>query len=132
MESTKKARRPRRNFTPEFKADVVRLCRAEGNVSEVCKRMDLTETSVRRWIEIAKESEGGGGATGALRSEEREELERLRRELKRVTTERMRDRLSRPQRRVEVPGMLATGECVRSALDGFEQRAPAIGIRRFV
>jgi transposase len=84
----RKKRRSRRNFTPEFKADVVRLCRT-GNesIGEVCDRLDLTETAVRAWVRRAEVDEVGG-TPGALSTIEREELARLRRELKRVTQER--------------------------------------------
>jgi transposase len=85
---SKKQPRRRRKFTREFKADVVNLCRS-GNesVGEVCKRLDLTETAVRRWVEQAEVDEAGG--TGdALTTAEREELQRLRREVKRLQMER--------------------------------------------
>jgi len=89
MESIKKTRRPRRKFTREFKADVVRLCQAGEKIRDVSKRLDLTETAVRSWVQAATGSEGNmGNASNALRADEREELERLRRELKRVTMER--------------------------------------------
>ena len=86
--SKKKQRRPRRKFTPEFKADVVRLCQSgsEG-IGEVARRLDLTETAVRAWVKQA-EVDAGRGAPDALTTSEREELARLRRELKRVTQER--------------------------------------------
>ena len=89
MESIKKTRRPRRKFTREFKADVVRLCQAGEKIRDVSKRLDLTETAVRSWVQAATGSEGNvGSASNVLRADEREELERLRRELKRVTMER--------------------------------------------
>ncbi|MCA9620142.1 MAG: transposase [Myxococcales bacterium] len=83
-----KKRRARRKFTPEFKADVVRLCRAGGeSIADVARRLDLTETAVRAWVEQAEVDEVGGTAD-ALTTKEREELVRLRRELKPVTEER--------------------------------------------
>lgn len=83
-----KKRRARRKFTPEFKADVVRLCHAgTESIGDVCRRLDLTETAVRAWVSQAEVNELGGTAD-ALTSSEREELVRLRRELKRVTQER--------------------------------------------
>ena len=88
MSEKKKARRARRKFTPEFKADVVKLCR-NGNesISEVAKRLDLTETAVRAWVKQADVDEGHGNPT-ALTTDEKAEMARLRRELKRVTQER--------------------------------------------
>jgi len=84
----KKQRRSRRKFTPEFKADVVRMCRAgSDSIAEVSRRLDLTETAVRAWVKQA-EVDALGGTADALTSIEREELIRLRREFKRVTQER--------------------------------------------
>ena len=88
MSSSKRKRRKRRKFTPEFKADVVRLCQSGGeSVGEICRRLELTETSVRNWVRQA-EVDGVGGTSDALTTSEREELTRLRRELKRVKMER--------------------------------------------
>ncbi|QNE84511.1 hypothetical protein F0345_28265 [Streptomyces rutgersensis] len=49
MESMgKKPRRPRRSFTPEFKAEIVGLCRrGDRSVGQVAKDFELTETAVR-------------------------------------------------------------------------------------
>jgi len=81
-------RRPRRRFTPEFKADVVRLCRTgTETIGEVCRRLDLTESAVRGWVKQAEVDEVGG-TPDALTTEERKELVRLRRQLKQVTMER--------------------------------------------
>ncbi len=88
MSSGKKARRKRRRFTREFKADVVKLCRTGGeSIAEVAKRLDLTETAVRTWVKQAEVDEQGG-TPDALSTDEREELARLRRENKRLTMER--------------------------------------------
>ena len=50
MESVgKKRSRPRRAFTPEFKAEIVELCqRGDRTVVQVARDFDLTETAVRR------------------------------------------------------------------------------------
>lgn len=86
MATKKQTRRKRRRFTAEFKADVVRLCQSE-DLSEVCQRMELTPSSVRAWVKLAK-IDAGTGVGNALTTEEREEMRRLKRELKRVTMER--------------------------------------------
>lgn len=40
--------RPRRSFTPEFKTEIVELCRrGDRSVGQVAKDFDLTETAVR-------------------------------------------------------------------------------------
>ena len=86
--SKKKQRRPRRKFTADFKADVVRLCQSGSeSIGEVARRLDLTETAVRAWVKQA-EVDAGHGDPEALTTSEKEELVRLRRELKRVTQER--------------------------------------------
>ena len=86
--SKKKQRRPRRKFTREFKADVVRMCRTGAeSIPEISRRLDLTETAVRAWVQQA-EVDDAGGTSDALTTSEREEVVRLRRDLKRVTQER--------------------------------------------
>lgn len=70
--------RPRRSFTPEFKAQTVELVRTSGkSVAEVCLELDLTETAVRRWL---AQADIDAGRREGLTSDEREELSRLRRE----------------------------------------------------
>jgi len=81
------SRRNRRKYTPEQKADAVRLVREVGNLSQVARDLDLTETSLRHWVQQAEIDEGRG-AEGALTSEEREELRRLRRENRTLQMER--------------------------------------------
>jgi len=73
------ARRDRRKYTPEQKADAVRMVRLVGNLAQVARDLELTETSLRNWVKQADIDEGHG-SDGALTSEEREELRRLRRE----------------------------------------------------
>ena len=81
------ARRKRRNFTAEQKADAVRLVREVGSIPKVAKDLDLTETALRDWVKQAEVDEGPGGE-GPLTSAEREELRRLRRENRRLEMER--------------------------------------------
>ncbi len=40
-------KRKRRSFTPEQKADAVRMVREVGSACEVARRLDLTETALR-------------------------------------------------------------------------------------
>ena len=48
MESMGKKPRPRRSFTPEFKAEIVELCqRGDRSAGQIASDFDLTETSVR-------------------------------------------------------------------------------------
>jgi transposase len=79
METMEKRRqRPRRSFTPEFKAEIVELCRrGDRSIGQVAKDFDLTETNVRTWV---KQAEIDQGERPGLTTEERAELSRLRRE----------------------------------------------------
>lgn len=82
------AKRKRRAFTTEFKTEAVRLVRESGkSVPTVARELDLTETALRSWVRQA-EVDAGRGAPGALTSEEREELGRLRRETRTLRMER--------------------------------------------
>src|SRR4051794_25552123 len=81
-------KKKRRHFTPEYKAEVVRLVRGGGKTaSQAARDLDLTETSVRAWVRQAEIDEGTGGA-GALTTSEREELAALKREVKTLRMER--------------------------------------------
>src|SRR5689334_15069657 len=80
-------RRKRRAFTPEFKAEAVRLAKAgDRSIKQVAKDLDLTETALRDWIKRA-DTDAGHGPPGALTTPEREELQRLRRDVKRLEME---------------------------------------------
>src|SRR5437660_7366188 len=85
MESVgRKKSRPRRSFTPEFKAEIVELCqRGDRSVGQVAKDFDLTETAVREWVRQA-ERDAGTRQDGGLASGERQELAELRRENRRL------------------------------------------------
>ena len=81
MRSNKKQRRPRRAFTDELRADVVRLCQTGGeSVPEVARRLDLTESAIRGWVKKAAQEALDGGDTPVLTTSEQEELQRLRRD----------------------------------------------------
>ena len=79
METTERRKpRPRRSFTPEFKAEIVELCRqGDRSIGQVAKDFDLSETAVRAWVHQA---ETDAGERPGLTTEERAELIRLRRE----------------------------------------------------
>ena len=82
------AKRKRRKFTAEFKAETVRLAReTDRSIGRIARDLDLTESAVRNWVKQA-EIDAGRGAPGALTTSEREELARLRRENKQLQMER--------------------------------------------
>ncbi len=71
------AKRHRRKFTDEFKAETVKLIRGSGRtVGSVARELSLTETAVRNWV---KQAEASGSAV-TLSTDERAELRRLRKE----------------------------------------------------
>jgi transposase len=78
-DTSKKTRRPRRQFDDDFKAQAVRLVLDEGkSVGSVARDLDLTETALRDWVKRAR-PDRTDGKTG-LTTAEREELARLRKE----------------------------------------------------
>ena len=82
-----KRKRMRRSFTPEFKAEAVKVVRqSEKSVAMVARDLDLTETALRRWVEAAIDA--GHGRAGALTTDERAELTQLRREVRTLRMER--------------------------------------------
>ena len=82
------AKRKRRVFTSEFKAEAVRICKVgDRTVGQVAQDLDLTETALRAWVKRA-EVDAGNGPAGALTSAERDELTQLRKQVKRLELER--------------------------------------------
>src|SRR5450830_314834 len=81
--------RTRRTFTDEFKREAVKLVKQPGTmVTHIAKDLGIEQSVLRRWV-----SQEQGGvldmrSNKPLRSESVSEVERLQRELRRVTTER--------------------------------------------
>ncbi len=83
----KKKPRPRRSFTPEFKAEVVELVRQPGNTAgSVARDLNLTETAVRSWAKQADIDQGR--RSDGLTSEQLSEMAQLRKELREAREER--------------------------------------------
>ena len=81
-------KRKRRKFTPEVKAETVRLVReSKKTIAEIARDLELTESALRSWVAQA-EVDAGQGPAGSLTTSEREELTRLRRENKVLQQER--------------------------------------------
>jgi transposase-like protein len=82
------SRRKRRTFSAEFKREAVGLTKVgDRGVGQVAKDLDLTETALREWVKKAEdglETPQGGALTAA----EREELLKLRKQVKRLEMER--------------------------------------------
>ena len=79
--------RERRSFSEEFKAGAVRLVLDEGkSISRAARDLDLTPSALGHWVTQAR-ADRTKGKTG-LTSEEREELRRLRRQVRVLEQER--------------------------------------------
>lgn len=87
------ARRRRRSFTPDFRAEAVRLCRVgDRSIGQVARDLDLTESCLRSWIKSAAQ-QPEAEATAAQQSprtpmEVERENERLRQKVKRLEMDR--------------------------------------------
>ena len=86
MDAMEQQRRPRRSFPDEYKAEVIDLCRSSGrSIAAVARDLDLSETAVRRWV---NQAEVDAGRRDGLSTAEREELARLRKEVRVLLEER--------------------------------------------
>ncbi len=82
------SQKPRRTFTDEQKSKVVKIVeQSEKLIGQLAREMGLTESALRKWVKQAKIDRQGGGK-GQLTSKKREELNKLRRDLKKVQMER--------------------------------------------
>ena len=86
-DQARRGRRVRRQFTEEFKAGAVRLVLdEERTVGAVARELDLTPSALAGWVR-AGQAERTQGKSGLMK-EDREELVRLRKELRIVQEER--------------------------------------------
>jgi transposase len=77
--------RQRREFTDEFKAEVVALCKAgDRSKAQIAQDLDLNPNLIQKWIRNAAEA----GGDVRLSDSERDELARLRKENARLRMER--------------------------------------------
>lgn len=88
--------RKRRSFTDEFRAGAVRLVLEGGkSLPQVARDLDLTESSLRTWVERAR-ADKGEGKPGVLTTAEREELAALRKKVRNLEMERDFQKKPRP------------------------------------
>ncbi len=84
----KKTPRTPRQFTPEFRAAAVRLVVEEGRSQAlVGKDLGVAKSVIARWVKDARTA-SGQGPPGAVTQTERDELSRLRKEVKVLRMER--------------------------------------------
>ena len=89
-------RRKRRKFSPEFKAETVAMVLEQGlSIRQVSRDLDISDSVIREWIKRAKIDQGDN-PRGELTTEERKELQRLRRENRRLRQEREIPKKPRP------------------------------------
>ena len=87
-EDKAKRKRTRRNFSDEYKAGAVALVLNEGkSVAQVAKDLDLTPSSLGKWVEQAR-ADAGKSNRGTLTTEEKDELAKLRKEVRELRLER--------------------------------------------
>jgi transposase len=95
------ARQKRRRFSPEFKAEAVRVVTmTDEPLSKIARDLGVTTASLRQWTAAARPQ-----PRRPLTEDERSELLRLRRDIRRVEME--RDVLKNQSRAVEQPDLWA-------------------------
>ena len=78
MEELNMSRRPRREFTEEFKLQMVKLYNSGKSASEIVKEYDLTRSAFANWVQ--KYNKTGSFKSCDNRTEEEKELIRLKKE----------------------------------------------------
>lgn len=78
--------RHRKPYPPEFREQLVALVRAGRSPEELAKEFEPSAQSIRTWVAQADRDEGK--RADGLTTQERKELQRLRRQVKQLETER--------------------------------------------
>ena len=80
--------RTHRPYPPEFRAEAVRLARgSEKSLPALAADLGVSSEALRHWLRQA-DADAGRGQPGDLTTDERDELRRLRREVKTLQQER--------------------------------------------
>ena len=85
MSKTKVPNRSKR-YAPEFRQQIVELHRAGRRISDLAREFGISHWAISRWVRQAERDAGRGD--GGLTTAEREELVRLRREIRQLKVER--------------------------------------------
>ena len=86
--SKRKSNKRRNRYTAEFRAEAVRLVKASGkSCAAIARDLGVPASCLSRWVAQA-EVDAGRGPAGALTTEEKQELARLRRENRELRMER--------------------------------------------
>ena len=76
-------------FPEEFRREAVRLVLTTGRpVLQVARDLDISEKTLGNWVRAERAGQARDAAPGAVSESEREELRRLRSEVKELRTER--------------------------------------------
>jgi transposase-like protein len=83
-EESTMARRRRPTYSPEFKAEAIRLARTSADsVSKVARDLGVSHVTLRGWVDATRPA-----AAEPLTTDERTELAQLRREVRQLREER--------------------------------------------
>ena len=74
-------------YPPEFRRQLVELVRAGRSPTDLAREFEPSAEAIRNWVKQA-ERDVGRGTDGGLPSDERDELARLRREVRQLRQER--------------------------------------------
>ncbi len=75
---------PNRKYTPEFKADVLRLVSNGESILGVAQKMGISDSIIHAWRTAEKKTKGGEKSTSTLQ----EEVDALKRQLRQTEMER--------------------------------------------
>jgi len=76
----------RRTYPVEFRQQIIDLVRAGRTPEELAREFEPSAQTIRNWV--AQADRDSGGRSDGLTTEDKEELQRLRREIKQLRVER--------------------------------------------
>ena len=84
-------KRARRFFSPEFKAEAVKLIKERGySIAQACRELDIGETALRRWIsQVEAENQGNILPGSKPISPEQQRIYRLEKRIKELEEDKL-------------------------------------------